>query len=104
MSIHVPPRHYFDPIILSNFDFKNVDPVPAFHSNADPDPVSKDNADLCGFGSVSASTTLMKIKLFILENNICILLTLVAARIVHVFQMYGPGSGLPSHREAFDAR
>ncbi len=42
MSLHVPPRLHFEPEKLLNFDF-NVDPDPAFHSNAygDPDPASK---------------------------------------------------------------
>ncbi len=99
LSVHVPPRHYFDPLKLSNFDFLS-DPDPAFRSNADPNLASKNNADLCGFRSAFA--TLINIKLS-LENIICILLPLVAARIVHMFQMYGPGSALPPHREATHA-
>jgi hypothetical protein len=44
VSIHGPPRLYFEPLKLLNFDF-NADSDSVFHFNADPDPVSKNNAD-----------------------------------------------------------
>jgi hypothetical protein len=40
---HGPPWLYFETLILLNFDFK-ADPDPAFHSTADPNPASKNNA------------------------------------------------------------
>jgi hypothetical protein len=41
-SLHFdgPLRLYFEPLKLLNFDI-NRDPDPAFHSNANPDPVPK---------------------------------------------------------------
>jgi hypothetical protein len=58
VSVHGPPRIYFEPRKLLNFDFSAVsdpsfyssvdpDPDPAFYSNVDPDPISaaKNNAD-----------------------------------------------------------
>jgi hypothetical protein len=50
VSVHCHPRLCFEPLKLLNFYF-NADP--AFQSNADPDPVSKHNAD--PYGSVSAT-------------------------------------------------
>jgi hypothetical protein len=49
-----PPRLYFDPLKLLNFDF-NADQDLAFHCNADPGPdqASKNNANLCQFGSAT---------------------------------------------------
>ncbi len=44
MSVQGPPRLYFEPPKLLNFD-SNADPDPTFRSNADPDPASKNNAD-----------------------------------------------------------
>jgi hypothetical protein len=44
MSVYGPPRLYFEPVMLQNFDF-NADPYPDFHSNADPEPAFKSNAD-----------------------------------------------------------
>ncbi len=37
LSVYGPPRLFFEPLKLLNFDF-NADPVPAFHSNSDQDP------------------------------------------------------------------
>jgi hypothetical protein len=39
MSIHGPPRLYFKPLKLLNFDF-NADLDPAAKNNADPDPAT----------------------------------------------------------------
>ncbi len=47
MSVHGPPRLYFEPLKLLNFN-SNTDPDPAFNSNADPDTGSKNNVDQCG--------------------------------------------------------
>ncbi len=44
MSIHRPPRLYFELLKLLNFDF-NADADPAFHSHADPDPAFHSHAD-----------------------------------------------------------
>ncbi len=52
MSIHDPPRLCFEPPKLLNFDLY-VDQDPAFHSNADFDPASKNDADPCGYGSTT---------------------------------------------------
>jgi hypothetical protein len=46
VSVHGPPRLYFEPLKLfyCNFDVNadpNLDPDPAFHSNADPDLLTK---------------------------------------------------------------
>ncbi len=45
MSVHGPPRLYFEPLKLLNLGFFNADLDPAFHFNADPDPVFHLNAD-----------------------------------------------------------
>jgi hypothetical protein len=47
-----PPRHYFEPLKLLDFDF-NTGPDPSFHFNSDLDPASKNNADPCGSGSAT---------------------------------------------------
>ncbi len=39
-----PLRLYFEPIKLLNFNFRDSDPV--LHSNAGPDPASKNNTNL----------------------------------------------------------
>jgi len=46
VSVHGPQRPYFEPLKLLMFDF-NPDPDSdqAFHSNADPDAASINNAD-----------------------------------------------------------
>ncbi len=38
VSVHDPPRLYFDPLAPEFYLIANPDPDPAFHSNADPDP------------------------------------------------------------------
>jgi hypothetical protein len=48
VSVHGPPRLYFERLKLLNFDFHS-DPDPAFHSNANPYLVS------CRYGSGSIS-------------------------------------------------
>jgi hypothetical protein len=48
VSVHGPPRLYFEPLNLGFY----VDPDPV---NADPDPASKSIADPCEFGSRSAN-------------------------------------------------
>jgi hypothetical protein len=40
LSVHGPPRLYFEPLKLLNFDFY-ADTDPDVHFNGDPDPVSK---------------------------------------------------------------
>jgi hypothetical protein len=40
VSVHDPPRLYFEPLKNLNFDL-NADPGPGFHSYADADPASK---------------------------------------------------------------
>jgi hypothetical protein len=54
VSVHDPLRLYFENLKLLNFDF-NADQDLAFHSSADPGPdqASKNNADLCEFGSAT---------------------------------------------------
>jgi hypothetical protein len=44
VSVHGPPRLYFSPLKVLNFDF-NADQNSAFHSNEDRDPTSKKNVD-----------------------------------------------------------
>jgi hypothetical protein len=55
VSAHGLAGLYFEPLMLLNFDC-NKDP--AFHSNADlnPDPVSKNIADLCGWIRIRKNT------------------------------------------------
>ncbi len=45
VRVHGPPRLYFEPLKLLDFD--NADPDPDFHLNADPDPASKNKAHPC---------------------------------------------------------
>jgi hypothetical protein len=48
VSVHGPPRLFFEPLKPLNFFFNaDLDPDPAFHSSAAPDsdPASKNNAD-----------------------------------------------------------
>jgi hypothetical protein len=49
MSEHCPPRLHFEPLKLLNLTYADLDP--AFHSNANPDLASQNNADPCVSGS-----------------------------------------------------
>ncbi len=56
VSVHIPPRLFFEPLNLLNVDF-NADLYAAFHSIADPDPkpASKNSADPQSWWSVYTS-------------------------------------------------
>ncbi len=56
MSGHGPPRLYFEPLKLLNFDI-NADPDPAIHCNVDPDPAFNSNAE------PDSSITLIQIRI-----------------------------------------
>ncbi len=56
-----PLRLYFESLLkFSIFDF-NVDPGPAFHSNGDPDPASKNIAYPCESGSANLPVPILYI-------------------------------------------
>ncbi len=50
VSVDVPKLLHFEHFKFLNLDF-NADSDPTFFSHADPEPVAKNNADLCGSGS-----------------------------------------------------
>jgi hypothetical protein len=52
VSVHGPPRLHFESLKLLNYDF-NADPDPAFPSNVNPDPASRNYGDSCGSGSAT---------------------------------------------------
>jgi hypothetical protein len=44
VNVKCPPRFYFEPLKLLNFDLI-ADPDASFHSNSDPEPAFQNNAD-----------------------------------------------------------
>ncbi len=59
MSVHGPPRLYFEPLKLLNFNF-NAEQHSAFYSNKDPDKASKNYAYPCGAATLVTNETKFK--------------------------------------------